>query len=434
MTKPLFADVLYGRPPIILKTALEIIRLDVFKLVNLFPLFSGYLLLVVQDSMETVAWSFLPDHVLVDVFSYLTISDRYQASQTCASWNFAFCSPHLWKKVRFEFKDPEDERHLKFLDQFGHFVQSLHICVDQEVEECRECACQLICRLARMPNRQLQRFRLLFIGQNPCLYSGSEFLDALSLLFGSNGESKSLRTVDLRGLLVSFSGELLEILSENHPDLEVLNIQNNALICKVYPNSLLTLVNRCRKLKELCVFSISCTEEVLLALIEKDREPLRRLSIFCRREEKYVKDIPSSVWQRIANRLPELRVTLGFDNTIELLKVREVMKPEIPVNELRLETATDLWHEVRLACSFYKDFLEKLIVKSPPSKNQRELDEALLTVARECPLLRSLHVFYVLEEETVKKILELCPVMREKETYTLKYVAEPHPWKPGKDF
>lgn len=387
--------------------------------------------------METMAWSFLPDHVLVDVFSYLTLSDRYQASQTCASWNFAFCSPHLWKRVSFEFRDPEDEKHLKFLDKFGHFIQSLHICVDQGVEECRECACQLICQLAEMPDRQLKRFQIVFIGQNPCLYSGSEFLDALSLLFGasgSNGASRSLRMVDLRGLLVSFSGELLEILSANHPDLEVLNIQNNALICKVHPNSLLTLVKCCRKLRELRVFSSSCTEDVLLALIEKDRKPLRRLSIFCRREEKYVKDIPSSVWQRVTSTLPELRVTLGFDHTCPVQKFTEVMKPEIPVSELRLETATDLWHEVRLACSYYKDFLEKLIVKSPPSKNQRELDAALLTVARECPQLRSLHVFYVLEEETVKKILELCPVMRLNETYTLKYVAEPHPWKPGKDF
>lgn len=390
--------------------------------------------------MDIVDWSILPDHVIVNIFSYLTLFDRFSGSQTCRSWQFAFCSPHLWKQVTISFKTGEDQEQLKFLDKFGKYIQSLQVCVNQELEVCRECACDLLSHLATVKDRNLQKFQINFIGINPCLYSGEEFIRNLILLFGPQNSSatptryRSLKKVDLQGLLVSFSGELLEILSANNPDLEVLNIQNNVLVCEVRPCSVLTLVKRCRKLSELYVFSCSCSEEVLLALTDNDRKQIQRLSIFCRREEKYVKDIPSTVWKKLVQKLPNLHVILGFDHTIELLRISEVMKPEIPVQELRLETATDLWNEVRHACRFYKNTLEKLIVKSPPSKNLRELDNALLQVAKECVKLRSLHVFYVLQKETVEKILELCPRMKENETYTLKFIAEPHPWEPGKDF
>lgn len=389
--------------------------------------------------MDMVDWTLLPDHVVVNIFSYLTLSDRYSGSQTCKSWQFSFYSPHLWKEVTFCFANNEDEEQLKFLDKCGRFIKSLQLLVNQELEICRTCSCNLISHMANVQDRCLQKFHIKFIGQNPLLYSGDEFVVQLMLLFGPQNVSdatigRSLRKVDLRGLLVSFTGELLEVLSANNQELEILNIQNNVLVCKVQPSSLLKLVRQCRNLSELYVFSLSCTEDVLLALAENNRKPLEILSIFCRREEKYGKDIPSAVWKNLVEKLPKLRVILGFDHTIELLKVGEVMKPEIPVRELRLETLTDLWNEVRLACHYYKNTLEKLIVKSPPSGNLQELDDALLQVAKQCQKLKSLHVFYVLKKETVEKILELCPYLKENETYTLKFVAGPHPWKPGKDF
>jgi len=66
-----------------------------------------------------------------------------------------------------------------------------------------------------------------------------------------------------------------------------------------------------------------------------------------------VKNISREVWAAVIKKLPNLRVTLEFDNTCPLFKLSEVMQPEIPVTVLRLETYTDLAAELRLAALYY---------------------------------------------------------------------------------
>jgi hypothetical protein len=109
------------------------------------------------------------------------------------------------------------------------------------------------------------------------------------------------------------------------------------------------------------------------------------------------------------------------------------MKPEIPVVVLRLETFTDLGQEIVRACNYYKNTLEKVVVECPKSQTSEELDRAVVQLSKECKRLRSLHVFCVLRQDTVEQILAEHPGMREEGTYTLKYVAEPHPWIAGRD-
>jgi hypothetical protein len=104
-------------------------------------------------------------------------------------------------------------------------------------------------------------------------------------------------------------------------------------------------------LKDLRVFHISISDFVLTTIADPDLNPdshpcLRHLSVWFRRETKYTEDLSSEAWEKLVKKIPELRVTLVFDHTCPLRRVCEVMKPEIPVTVLRLETFTHIFEQV----------------------------------------------------------------------------------------
>jgi len=109
------------------------------------------------------------------------------------------------------------------------------------------------------------------------------------------------------------------------------------------------------------------------------------------------------------------------------------MKPEVPVHVLRLQTFSSLEYEIRLACSYYNNTLEKLVANCVRCRGSQELDEVLVELSTKCNRLRSLHIFCQLNQATVETILAQHPNMTRNETYTLKYVETPHPWIAGFD-
>ncbi len=388
-------------------------------------------------AFESKDWSLLPDHILVEIFSYLGRSDQVRAARACKTWNDNFHSPYLWTYFNFFFYMPAQEKFVKCLENFGKFLRHVYIELDQSVESNRQNACKVIEGLARLKERRLKHITIKFTAENPFFYSGKEFMDALSLLFGPPSENTkiihTLIEVDLKQLAILFDDKFINVLSGNNPDLQTLNIQNTVLVCKVTPECILRLVQKCRKLKDIRIYNCSISEDILLALTEEDRVPLEHLSIICRREEKYSKDIVCEVWSAVVKKLPKLRVSLGFDHTVPLHKVSLVMKPEIPVSVLRLETFTYIYNEVRQASSNYSKTLEKLVLQTPLSRNSPELNKALIELASECKILKCMHVFCVLDEKTVNKILELCPKMKASNCYTLKFKDEASPWVAGND-
>jgi len=211
---------------------------------------------------------------------------------------------------------------------FGSYMKTIHIELNQYYPYNRTNACQVISSIAKLPERRLKQLKIRFVGENPCLYAGQEFIDALNELFGPAPEDvhvvNSLSHVDFSDMNVAFSGDLLDLLSENNPLLESLNIQNKVLICQVESSDMLRLVERCRRLREVCIYNHSLSEDVLLALTADDRVALEYLSVYFRREDKFSRDIPAEIWKRVTSKLPCLRVTLGFDHTCPLCKVSEV--------------------------------------------------------------------------------------------------------------
>nr|KAG5685716.1 hypothetical protein BaRGS_027981 [Batillaria attramentaria] len=191
---------------------------------------------------------------------------------------------------------------------------------------------------------------------------------------------------------------------------------------------MLRLVTRCRKLKDLRVFHLSLTDEVLLAVAETEEPSLQHLSIIFRRDTKYQHDLSSEAWSVLVKKIPRLRVTLGFDHTCPLNRISEVMKAEIPVTTLRLETFTRIYEEVNQATTFYHKTLEKVVLQT---RNSEELERALIRMAENSPRLRCLKVFCVLRPEAVERILELLPDMKRSGNYILKSQMEEGPWVVG---
>lgn len=278
--------------------------------------------------MECVGWHCIPHNILMDIFLLLTPSDRFRASLTCRSWNTCFYIPRIWSKYVFRFHAEQNLNWLQCVEKFGSYMKSVCIELNQYYTFNRTSACSVLSAIAKLPERRLQRLKIRFVGENPCLYAGQEFISALCELFGPAHDDiqvvNSLLHVDLSDMNVAFSGEVLDLLSENNPLLETLNIQNKVLICQVQGSDTLRLVERCRGLRELCIYNHSLSEDVLLALIADDRTALEHLSVYFRREDKFSRDIPTDVWKKVTGKLPLLRVTLGFDHTCPLCKVSEV--------------------------------------------------------------------------------------------------------------
>ena len=359
--------------------------------------------------MENIDWRLLPEHVLVQILSLLNLKDRYNAALVCRSWSSSFNYSKLWQDLTLTFATERDERWTKFVEKFGHHIRKLTIICYQGHEINRQNACNVINQLASVSERRLEDFILKFAEENPLFYSGKEFICVLKNLFGPPKANctflEYFRKIDLSKLPVAFGDDLLDILVSNHAQtLKYLDIQNASLTCNISPYCLHQLVVSCTSLRTLCVHSFSFTAGILLKFTEANRKPLHRLSLLCRREEKYSRDISSENWVQVKESLPNLRVTLKFDHTCPIFRVNEILKPEIPVSVLKLRLQATVTEQIRLAASYYSGTLEVLDVTSTPSA---ELDNVLVSLVALCEKLKELHVWCRMSRATIERILSI---------------------------
>ena len=371
-----------------------------------------------EGELEESEWSSLPDHILINVYSFLELGDRLQAAMTCKEWYASFHTPILWRTFSFQFFSEADSCQLKCLNLYGQQLRNVSIVLKQRERVNCENACEVINRLAECPERRLQEISIQFVTDNPLFFQGGEFLNSLALLFGPPAPSVTmhsyLRRVDLSKLSISISDLTLALLANNHPTLEVLNIQNMALMCEVSPYNMLELVQKCKKLRELSTFYKSMSDDVFKAFAAEDHAPLEFLSLACRREEKYHKPLSAESWGILVASSPKLRVNMAFDHTIERHQIRHILHPQIPIRDLSMRTMSELHQEVALVASFYPQTIESFIVVT---KGSEALKTGLINLVSAAPRLRVLHCYCGLDENTIERIKTLCPTL---EDYTLK--------------
>ena len=382
---------------------------------------------------DEVNWTHLPSDVIVHVFSFLNTRDLNHAARVCRTWNEAFAHPTLWQTFEAWFFLPSHISYLEGAKKYGKYMKKVFIGVNQMITHNRQNACALLEILSRIERRRLSHIKIEFTGENPLFYSGQEFLDGLIILFSKVSDNleapiTTLQHVDLSGLAVPIDDRVIDALSENHRDLKYLDLQNKVIISKTTPDCILRLVERCRSLIDLRLYYCSISNEVLEAFTDDDRADVEHISIICRREVKFGYELETEAWEDLTARVPNLRVTLGFDHTCPYPLISAILKPVIPVRTLKLETFAICHDEVNLAAALYNKTLEKLVLQT---RNSLELEAALLNVARTCTLLRSLLVYCIVRQETIDEIFRLHPDMQERGTYILKTEVEPEPWVVG---
>lgn len=375
--------------------------------------------------LGSLAWDNLPGHILVQIFSNLTLKERYNVSLCCRIWYEWFSSPYLWNDVTIKCISTCGPKWSEGVEKYGHYFKILTIVLDQEVDKYRQQALMVIKTLSKKKSINLSTLKINFVGTNPLFYGGMEFVNCLKELFKNRKErsthNSALLNVNLSGLSVSFDDEMLDILAQNNSQLTRLNIQNKNLICKISEECILNLIKKCKHLEELALFHYSMSNSVLNALCDEDRVPLKHLSIMCRREDKYGSDLSGESWTEVKRCLPNLRVTLSFNHTCPYYKFADIMQPDIPVLDLRLETFTMVHDELGLAAEYYHDTLEKLSIYTRTSE---AFNQALVRVASSCHRLKEMYVYCILKPETIKTILDLHPVMKNRGSYVLSDIPD----------
>lgn len=121
--------------------------------------------------------------------------------------------------------------------------------------------------------------------ENPLFYFGLGILDRLMDL--CRKESKvDLHHIDLRKLPFTLSDGFTRLIATGSPNLHSLYINNRTLVCKVTPETLIEVLQKCPKLTVLGAFCSSLSEDVFRELMKPERPPFKHLDILCKRLEK----------------------------------------------------------------------------------------------------------------------------------------------------
>ncbi|BFZ13266.1 hypothetical protein BsWGS_16305 [Bradybaena similaris] len=369
-------------------------------------------------------WANLPDPILTQVFSYLSEVERCRVGATCKHWLQCLETPQLWRTFKCVFELPEDRKHIKCIKKYGHFISRLTIVMNYmrynyyEQEESNPAV--MLYHLSCLKNVRLSYLSIVF---HQSTVGGNEYfgkaLQKLFIKIGEKKEKSTLKHLDLPCLPKYFNDNLVEKISETCPNLEYLNFESTGTLGRFYLNHMVTLVLKCRKIQELNLYYTHLSDDVLKALSETDRKPLQRLGIVYSIYDDNKRDLSSVAWSSLLTANPDLKVSLRSEFLCPADRILEIMKPEIPVQELCLsyDYRSPIYPVINKAVAYYEQILEKLVVSCDPS---RELQESLLDAARRCKKLKALYVYRVLDKDVIDQILELCPLMRDTRDYILK--------------
>jgi hypothetical protein len=329
--------------------------------------------------IETCPINDLPELVLVQIFSFLSIDERPALEETCKLWyNIVRNSPRLaftciiklhalveepinptptrlgrvlprWtRQTRDQPKtikpiDPRPYGYIQqYLKRFRNDIRHLYIDIEQHDASCRYVLCHILTLFGPeqcSQGRQINSFRLRFIGHNPLLMQSQNLIQALRTFFqydGSKNRRECLISCDLSGLMISLDDDTVLTLTKNNPYLRQLNLQDQSLVCILTPFCILQIIDMLKELEDLSIDMISLSDEFILMLIGNNDEQqfvrkssLKHLGVRIRREEKFSDEIDTKLWQKLREKYPHLKMTLNFGITTPLNRIRAYMKADL---------------------------------------------------------------------------------------------------------
>ncbi|CAF3380345.1 unnamed protein product [Rotaria sp. Silwood1] len=422
-----------------------------------------------SDEIERCPINDLPELVLVQIFSYLSIDERPALEETCKLWyNILRNSPglaftcvvqlhayveepinptpkRLGRVLPRWIRQPRDQpKHMtnidprpygyiqQYLKRFRKDVKILYIDVEQHDVSCRYVLCQLLTLFGPeqcSQGRQIRSFRLRFISHNPLLMKSQSIIQALRVFFqydASRNRRESLISCDLSGLTISLDDDTVLTLIKNNPYLRKLNLQDQSLVCILTPFCILQIIDMLKELEDIWVDMVSLSDEFILMLVENADEQqiirksrLNHLGIRIRREEKFSDEIDTKLWQQLHEKYPHLKITLNFGLTTPLNRIRAYMNADLqlPVQTLIINTPIPVVDELCLAANSFSNTLEHVHVYTSGQwaamTRTTAFNQAVIYLAYKCVHLRTLYIDVALHEDTIEEIYQLHPHLRE---------------------
>ncbi|CAL1278165.1 unnamed protein product [Larinioides sclopetarius] len=378
-------------------------------------------------------WNVLPDILLEDIFSRLSIRERYYASQVCRNWNRIFYSKRIWET--FVLGDRTLTRR-----KFNYYMGDQYVLDHHRTQLCLH-------RIAR-------GFRRIIITKMENFYNLYEFMTILSY-YGENFESLNrIRTFEFtfgceldpevsqgREKVYGTGGKLLEALKRLLDDLKGLknmSLQDlllekeeaKYLLDDVVYNcgetlKTLKIVNCCKEsyamlhpacfvnLQKLTISPQHLGDENLLLLADTK---IKDLYLIQTKLTEHAVPVSFKVWKECSKKSPFLGIHHLLEGPVD---TQVIWQDGAPVRSLVYNTPEI---KVSVSCIFtassiYCNTLEVLAYLGLPDYNMQDnfedrSDTALILLARCCPFLDTLVIRDRISTATILLLASQCRNLR----------------------
>ncbi|XP_053127283.1 F-box/LRR-repeat protein 8-like isoform X2 [Hemicordylus capensis] len=349
-------------------------------------------------------WNYIPEELLVHIFSYLPFEDRHTAFSVCKRWAAALCIGSVWSSTEISCNPREMSQPclLQSLHLFLRHIKHLKILLDQTRQLYRRNVTRILDMLT-WQNQNVQALSIVCSENKPFFYSCPDIMQSFRKICGNTGKI-DLQYIDFRKTPFTLDNGLVRRIATSNPNLHTLLINNHPpRLIILRPKTIAEVLRVCPKLSALGVHHATLSEGVFRELLKPSRGPFRFLDIFCEGVERY---IPEGVWSALTEKHPQLRVGLEFGPLVPTWKMSRILLPNIPVATLRFNCRTYMVQLIRFVTANYSRTLERLIFYSAASG---ELNDSLIELAKRCVHLKEIHCSCAVSQAVIDAFLLYCP-------------------------